>query len=172
MLQGGRSCLNGHIRTSLYSCRHHTYLYQSWSTRGSRETARSHTLRAWLTKRCRISISAYCSRQQQQETTSGGSKHGCSCGDRVVDSDALSACMRHKRCRQQMPENGASCAAQPRPTKWRCLQIGLVPRHRMLMCPRIDCSTQNWLNEPGLLEEGRPTVARQALSSLVGLWYP
>lgn len=34
---------------------------QSWSTRGSSDTARSHTLRAWLMKRCRISISAYLS---------------------------------------------------------------------------------------------------------------
>ena len=35
--------------------------HQSWSTRGRRETARSQTLRAWLMKRWRISISAYLS---------------------------------------------------------------------------------------------------------------
>ena len=33
--------------------------HHSWSTRGSSDTARSHTLRAWLMKRWRISISAY-----------------------------------------------------------------------------------------------------------------
>jgi len=43
-----------------------TYLYQSWSTRGSSVTARSQTLRAWFTNRFAISISAYLSQMETE----------------------------------------------------------------------------------------------------------